>query len=555
MQPALKTQARHWRWKWSPVLKNLWLQRKKEIILGGAALAVVAAALVYFNETGSKALLVDGKPIGVVASKKVVSQTLDVLLAEARQKYGPDVALSGRLEYRRAPLASRGGERPSTPTAGGMSATPKDATAPAGQTGTAAGQTGTKTAATTGTGGGASSGSVTAITVTVGGAGAPKGGEETAAGSLDTANLPVIDAEHMKNVLAANLPIMVKAAVIVSDGKDAVAVKNADDAKAVLDGLKSDYQKSLLEDDDGTVVQSVNFKEKITAVEKKARVIDIKTVDQAKAVMLRGTDQVKEHVVDSDESLWSIAMANRISVDSLYKANPQLKGSDLIHPGQKLNLLVAEPYVHIKSSERRVYTEGIPYSTEVVEDSTRWPWQQVVTTAGVYGQRRVTKDTERENGMVTATKIVDTKVLKEPVTQVMLQGVKTIPELGTGSFVFPAVGGITSPYGWRPGEFHTGIDIGAPYGAAIRAADSGTVVQVSTSWSGYGKQVVIDHGGGHTLTRYAHMSAFGVQVGQTVSKGQVIGYVGSTGRSTGPHLHFEVIVDGKTTNPLNYYPR
>ncbi len=552
MQPALKTRVRRWRWKWLPVLQNLWLLRKRQIIIGGSALVVAVAALVYFNEAGSKALLVDGKPIGVVASKKAVTQTLDVLLAEARQKYGPDVALSGRLQYRRAPLASRGGERPSTPAAGGASSAPNAANAPTGQ---ASGQTGAKAAATTGTGGGATSGSGPTITVTVGGAAPPKNGNATDGGALDLANLPVIDAEHMKNVLAANLPIMVKAAVIVSNGKDAVAVKNTDDAKAVLDGLKADYRKSLLEDNNGTEVRSISFKEKITAVEKKARVIDIKTVDQAKAVMLRGTDQVKEHVVDSDESLWSIAMANRTTVEGLYKANPQLKGSDLIYPGQKLNLIVAEPFVHIESSERRVYTEGIPYSTKVIDDPTKWPWQQVVTTAGVYGQRQVTKDTERENGMVTATKIVETKVLKEPVTQVMLQGVKTIPDLGTGSFVFPALGGITSPYGWRPGEFHTGVDIGAPYGAPIRAADSGTVVQVSTSWGGYGKQVVIDHGGGHILTRYAHMSAFAVQVGQTVTKGQVIGYVGSTGRSTGPHLHFEVIVDGKTTNPLSYYPQ
>lgn len=557
LQSALKAQFDRLRDLWVPRLKDLWRRRKNQIILGGTVLALVVAALVYFNESGSKALLVDGKAIGVVASKKAVSQTVDALLAEARQKYGPDVSLAGRLQYRRAPLTSRGGERPSTLSAGAATSTvPGSSTA-----GQPSAQATSKTATSGGTG--------TATTVAAAGGTGPSGGQgsgapaagagaNTGAGSAgadEGANLPVLDSQNMKNVLAANLPILVKAAVIVSDGKDAVAVKNTADAKAVLDGLKSDYEKTLLEDNNGTKVQNINFKEKVTVSEKRAKVIDIKTVEQAKAVLLRGTDEVKEHVVDSDESLWSIAMANRISVDSLYQANPQLKGSDLIYPGQKLNLLVATPYVHLKSLERRTYTEGIPYSTRVIDDPTKWPWEQVVTTAGVYGRRQITKDTERENGMVTSTKILETKVLLEPVTQVMLQGVKTIPDLGTGNFIWPALGSVSSPFGWRPGEFHTGIDIAAAYGEPIRAADSGTVVQVSTSWGGYGKQVVIDHGGGRTLTRYAHMSAFAVQVGQEVKKGQVIGYVGNTGRSTGPHLHFEVIVNGKAVNPINYYPQ
>lgn len=115
---------------------------------------------------------------------------------------------------------------------------------------------------------------------------------------------------------------------------------------------------------------------------------------------------------------------------------------------------------------------------------------------------------------------------------------------------------ITSYYGWRLHpvlkyeKLHTGIDIGAGYGAKIIAAKSGTVETVTYN-NAYGNYVVINHGGG-VATLYAHQSSMAVSVGQFVAEGEVIGYVGSTGYSTGPHLHFEVIINGKVTDPLGY---
>lgn len=125
-----------------------------------------------------------------------------------------------------------------------------------------------------------------------------------------------------------------------------------------------------------------------------------------------------------------------------------------------------------------------------------------------------------------------------------------------GSFMRPVGGGITSGYGYRMHpilgvrKMHTGIDISASTGTPIHAGDSGTVI-----WSGrrggYGNCVIIDHGGG-MATVYGHCSRLGVSVGQDVRKGQVVGYVGSTGLSTGPHLHFEVRRNGSPVNPLSY---
>ncbi len=128
---------------------------------------------------------------------------------------------------------------------------------------------------------------------------------------------------------------------------------------------------------------------------------------------------------------------------------------------------------------------------------------------------------------------------------------------GTFCWPTPSTTYITSTYGTRyhpvqkRNKTHTGIDIGAGHGASILAAESGTVLRAG--WNGgYGNYVVIDHGGG-VQTLYGHCSALLVQSGQTVSRGQEIARVGSTGVSTGPHLHFEVLINGSYTDPMSYF--
>lgn len=127
---------------------------------------------------------------------------------------------------------------------------------------------------------------------------------------------------------------------------------------------------------------------------------------------------------------------------------------------------------------------------------------------------------------------------------------------GTGAMGWPCSGPITSPFGYRTHPifgttiFHAGIDIGVDYGTPIHAADSGVVVY--SGWiSGYGNAVIIDHGGGIS-TLYGHNQSLAVSEGQSVSKGSVIAYAGSTGNSTGPHCHFEVDVNGSPVNPMGY---
>lgn len=127
-------------------------------------------------------------------------------------------------------------------------------------------------------------------------------------------------------------------------------------------------------------------------------------------------------------------------------------------------------------------------------------------------------------------------------------------------FIKPISGRITSPFGWRTHpifssrSFHSGIDIGGQFNSGVRASNAGKVIYAGW-YGGYGKVVILDHGevnGTPITTLYAHLNSSRVSVGEYVSKGQVVGYEGTTGYSTGPHLHFEVRVNGRPNNPLNY---
>ncbi|HBI27996.1 MAG TPA: metalloendopeptidase, partial [Peptococcaceae bacterium] len=164
----------------------------------------------------------------------------------------------------------------------------------------------------------------------------------------------------------------------------------------------------------------------------------------------------------------------------------------------------------------------------------------------------------RQNQQLLTKSEVQREVVKAPESRVVAKGTRNIVATvatasrgtGNGSLRWPTGGSITSRYGPRGGGFHSGLDIGAGQGAAVGAAAGGTVS--SAGWQGgYGNYVLINHGNG-VSTRYAHLSSINVSSGQSVSSGQLIGRVGSTGNSTGPHLHFEVIVNGSTRDPLNY---
>lgn len=171
--------------------------------------------------------------------------------------------------------------------------------------------------------------------------------------------------------------------------------------------------------------------------------------------------------------------------------------------------------------------------------------RQVVLDGAVY-QRDIAEKAYRE--------LQDTS--KQIERMIRIQSGKNTPAGSTGAMIWPASGPVTSPFGWRTHpifgtqRYHSGIDIGADYGDTVSAADGGVVI--FAGWmGGYGYAVIIDHGNGIS-TLYAHNSELAVGEGQQVRKGQTISYIGSTGYSTGPHLHFEVRENGTPVNPGNY---
>ena len=205
-------------------------------------------------------------------------------------------------------------------------------------------------------------------------------------------------------------------------------------------------------------------------------------------------------------------------------------------------------------------TYSVKYETTVKKDSSKKAGYEKVLTQGSNGTNRTVKEVTYLNGQAVSEPKVSTTVVKAPVTEVVVVGTKNVyvtsaPQNAASSgFKWPlgVKGVITGEYNERrsSGKYHAGVDIGVPVGTSVIAVKSGTVEAVGYD-SDYGYYVLIDHGNG-LKTRYAHNKTNTVSKGQTVSAGQLIALSGNSGRSTGPHLHFEVIVNGTRTNP-GYY--
>ena len=193
----------------------------------------------------------------------------------------------------------------------------------------------------------------------------------------------------------------------------------------------------------------------------------------------------------------------------------------------------------------------IPFSKETVKTSKQLVGYSKVTTEGQNGISRKTESVETLNGEEISRTELSAEVIKEPVTEVTTVGTARSSAEKSAGFISPLKKGsftVSAYYG--DGRGHKGIDLAANKGTSIYAVSGGTVTYAGYDGD-YGYSVIIDHGNG-LKTRYAHASSLCVSKGQTVSQGEVIAYVGSTGYSTGNHLHFEVLVNGSRVNPASY---
>ncbi len=219
----------------------------------------------------------------------------------------------------------------------------------------------------------------------------------------------------------------------------------------------------------------------------------------------------------------------------------------------------AEGKFSISLSTDIVYTREVAYETETEYDESKGTSYEEVKTEGKKGEELVIIRTTFTDGVQTDAVETGTKVISEAINEVIVKGSKEESSKtsysSTGSFIWPVpyTHNITSYYEWRWGRMHWGIDIASSgvYGQDIVASDGGTVTFAGDDGGGYGYYVIIDHGNGYS-TCYAHCSSLAVSAGQYVSQGETIGYIGSTGYSTGPHLHFEVRYGSDKLNPLDF---
>lgn len=258
------------------------------------------------------------------------------------------------------------------------------------------------------------------------------------------------------------------------------------------------------------------------------------------------------YTIQKGDTLSGIASRNGMKVSELKTLNSSMDLSK-IFPGDVVQVSAAVPFLSLKQTVTQSYTEQISYGTDVEYSSKLYTGQSSIKSAGVYGSAAVTADVVYVDGVEQSRTVLSYEVVSQPVNEVKLVGTAVRPKTAaSGHFIKPSSGRFSSGYGYRRsfGDFHTGTDFAGPTGSAIWASDGGTVIWAG--WKGnYGYCVMINHGNGY-VTLYGHCSKLLVRVGDKVYQGQQIAKVGSTGRSTGPHVHFEIIYNGNTRNPLRY---
>lgn len=356
----------------------------------------------------------------------------------------------------------------------------------------------------------------------------------------------LIQSTDLEQIIREEVIYTIQSFSISANDSSIAAFKTKAEADGVLEQIKAAYVK----EEDKAKYKEITFAEKVEVKQEFNEAGKIMGAEEAANFILKGTDEVKIHKVQAGESIWGISRKYNISVDNLQKANPKLDPNK-IKIDQELNLVVPKPLVSVKTIEVAEYKEDIPFEQKVEFSSSLYKDQSSVKIKGAYGKRDIIAEIVKINGIEDSRSVISEKITQEPKTQIVVKGTKEAPpKKGTGTFKMPTRGSLSSRFGTRWGSAHEGIDLAAPIGTAVNAADGGVVTWVGAR-GGYGKLIMIDHGAGY-VTYYGHLSKFLVSKGDKVYKGQKIAAVGNTGRSTGPHLHFEIRKNGTPVNPLKY---
>jgi murein DD-endopeptidase MepM/ murein hydrolase activator NlpD len=377
---------------------------------------------------------------------------------------------------------------------------------------------------------------------------------------------PNVNNQQVLDQLVDKLEIVAESFSIVVDEEPVAFTDSKENAENVLRSMKLKYvsEEELTEiesrDPNATLpaleegqsrILDVAFKEKVSISEEKVSPKKLLTVDEAVTFLSKGVLEEQKYLVQEGDVLGGIASKHELSLDELLAINPGLKEDSVINIGQEMNVTALKPFLHILIQEEVYKRENIPFKKKINENDEMPKGENKVKQEGQNGEKLVNSIVSMVNGSVVKQETTSEEVVKEPVIEIIEKGTKVIPSRGTGSFAWPAVGGYISSYmGYRWGRMHKGIDIARPSNRNILAADNGTVSSAGYD-GGYGNRIVINHNNG-IKTTYSHLSSISIGVGQTVQRGQKIGVMGSTGNSTGVHLHFEVFQNGSLKNPMQF---
>jgi murein DD-endopeptidase MepM/ murein hydrolase activator NlpD len=332
--------------------------------------------------------------------------------------------------------------------------------------------------------------------------------------------------------------------VITVDGEPFVAVRQEEDLQRIVDELTSIYTTNGY----GTKTITARIDQELAIEPSLADPESILEADEVVALLTGVAPQEERHLALLSPSVDLIVQGNGyapgyydLPFSLIYLAEKQ-KEDDLP--------IINKQDVSFTTVEEAVIREEIPFEIEQVYDDQLWVVQKEITVEGKEGLKEVVYHITRENGVeVDRTKIRES-IIAEPVTQVETIGTAKVSAVGTGRFIWPVESGGAITPGRGFSSWHTGIDIGAKSGTNILAADSG-VVWFSGNGAATGNYLILYHGSFWTL--YLHNSQNLVKEGDAVQQGDVIAKVGSTGNSTGPHLHFEVRLDDGSGEWFAYY--
>ena len=300
-------------------------------------------------------------------------------------------------------------------------------------------------------------------------------------------------------------------------------------------------------------IKSIDFNENVEVVKTYVDKDEISTLDAAIAEVTKEKETSKIYVVESGDTIGLVAQKNGLSVDELLEMNSSTLENEnsMLHVGDELKVTSPEPELSILKTEEKYFADYYDAEVQYIDNDDWYTTEQKVLQEPEKGYRKMIADITYKNDEQVRVDIVYENIVKEAIPKIVERGTKTPP-----TYIYPVSGRVSSSFGRRKAPkkgastYHKGMDFAVPTGTAIRATSGGVVTKAGWG-SGYGYVVYIRHPDGKE-SRYGHCSKVLVKAGQSVKQGEKIALSGNTGISTGPHLHFEILVGGSQVNPLKY---